>query len=72
MSWFRNLLDCLGDQATIHLAYKEKEPVASICTLHFKRTLVYKYGCSDEKAHNLGGMPSQSVSAVVIVGSEDA
>jgi lipid II:glycine glycyltransferase (peptidoglycan interpeptide bridge formation enzyme) len=26
-------------------------------TLAYKETLVYKYGCSDERFHNLGGMP---------------
>src|SRR5262249_23614503 len=28
-----------------------------ILTLRHKQTLVYKYGCSDKRFHNLGGMP---------------
>ncbi|MGI9102745.1 MAG: lipid II:glycine glycyltransferase FemX [Terriglobales bacterium] len=57
MSWFRNLLDSLGEEATIHVASKAGQPVASIFTLRFKRTLVYKYGGSDQRFHKLGGMP---------------
>jgi hypothetical protein len=57
LSWFRNLLDCLGDRAKIHVVSKDGQPIASIVTLFFKNTLVYKYGCSDGRFHNLGGMP---------------
>jgi len=55
--WFRNLVDCLGDKVTIRTAAKDGRPIASILTLSFKDVLVYKYGCSDERFHNLGGMP---------------
>ena len=55
--WFRNLIACLGDRVTIHVAFKDRLAIASILTLHHARTLVYKYGCSDAKFHNLGGMP---------------
>ena len=55
--WFQNLADCLGDRLTIRLLSKDGQPVASILTLAYKETLVYKYGCSDERFHNLGGMP---------------
>ena len=55
--WFRNLLQYLGDQARIHIASKEGQPIAGIFTVSFKHTLVYKYGCSDGRFHNLGGMP---------------
>jgi CelD/BcsL family acetyltransferase involved in cellulose biosynthesis len=57
LRWFRNLADCLGDRLAIRLVSKDGQPVASILTLAFKETLVYKYGCSDERFHNLGGMP---------------
>jgi lipid II:glycine glycyltransferase (peptidoglycan interpeptide bridge formation enzyme) len=56
-SWFRNILDSLGDMATIHLLSKDAMPAASIMTLKFKKSLVYKYGCSDAKFNNLGGTP---------------
>jgi hypothetical protein len=56
LAWFRNLLECLGDRARIHVASKDGQPIASILTLFFKNTLVYKYGCSDGRFHNLGGM----------------
>jgi hypothetical protein len=57
LEWFRNLLDCVGDGATIHMVSKDGQPVASILTLFYKQTLVYKYGCSDSRFHRLGGMP---------------
>ena len=56
-AWFRNLIDCLGKKVTIHIASKEGQPIAGILTLCFKKTIVYKYGCSDARFHNLGGMP---------------
>jgi hypothetical protein len=55
--WFQNLTDCLGESLTIRLVSKDGQPVASMVTLAFKKTLVYKYGCSDERFHSLGGMP---------------
>jgi hypothetical protein len=55
--WFRNVLDCLGEHAKLRVASKDGRPIAAIFTLHYKRTVVYKYGCSDAQWHNLGGMP---------------
>ena len=57
LPWFRNLIDCLGEKVKIHLASKDERPIAGILTLGFKRTIVYKYGGSDARYHNLGGMP---------------
>jgi len=39
----------------IHVAFKADVPVAGILTLSYKKTLVYKYGCSDSRYSNLGG-----------------
>jgi len=55
--WFRNVLDCLGERALIRVVLKDNQAIAAILTLHFKQTMVYKYGCSDARFHNLGGMP---------------
>ena len=55
--WFRNVLECLGEHAKLRVASKEGTPIAAILTLHYKQTVVYKYGCSDAQWHNLGGMP---------------
>jgi CelD/BcsL family acetyltransferase involved in cellulose biosynthesis len=55
-AWFQNLIDCFGEALKIRLAFKNSLPVASILTLRHKRILLYKYGCSDERFHNLGGM----------------
>jgi lipid II:glycine glycyltransferase (peptidoglycan interpeptide bridge formation enzyme) len=57
LAWFRNLADCLGDRLAIRLVSKDGQPIASILTMSFKNSLVYKYGCSDARFHNLGGMP---------------
>lgn len=56
-SWFQNLAECLGNRFQIHLASKEDQPVASIITLSHRTTLYYKYGCSDTRFNNLGGVP---------------
>jgi hypothetical protein len=53
--WFRNLIDCLGEEAQIRVALQDKRPVAAILTLRHKEALVYKYGCSDTRFNNLGG-----------------
>lgn len=56
-SWFQNLLDCMGENLQIRVARKDGRPIASILTLKHRRSVVYKYGCSNEKMHKLGGMP---------------
>jgi len=55
--WFRNVLGCLGERALIQLVLKNERPIAAILTLHYKETMVYKYGCSDARYHSLGSMP---------------
>jgi hypothetical protein len=57
ISWFRNLIDCLGDRVCIRVASKDARPIAAILTLAFRDTVVYKYGGSDASLHALGGMP---------------
>ena len=57
MAWFRNLVKYLGDKLTIRILSKDGQPVASILTLFYKDSLVYKYGCSDARFHSMGGMP---------------
>lgn len=56
LGWFRNLIDCLGDQLKIRVASKGDRPIASILTLCYKHGIVYKYGCSDARFNNLGAM----------------
>jgi len=56
VDWFRNLLDCLGDQCKIRVASKDGRAIAGMLTLSYKQSMVYKYGCSDERFHNLGAM----------------
>ena len=56
ISWFRNLAECLKDNITIRVASKDGHAVASMITLNHKTSMVYKYGCSDERHHNSGGV----------------
>jgi CelD/BcsL family acetyltransferase involved in cellulose biosynthesis len=54
-TWYRNLVDCLGDALTIRVALKGKQAVAAIITLRSNDALIYKYGCSDIQFNNMGG-----------------
>jgi len=54
--WFRHLMDCFGDALKIRIASKNGHPVAGMVTIRYKDTLVYKYGGSDARLNNLGGM----------------
>jgi lipid II:glycine glycyltransferase (peptidoglycan interpeptide bridge formation enzyme) len=54
--WFRNLLECMGEQAQIRVARRNGAPIAAILTLRHRSTVVFKYGCSDARFHNLGGV----------------
>ena len=56
-SWFHNLSQCMGEQLEIWVARKNHIPVAAILTLRHQQSVMYKYGCSNERSHNLGGMP---------------
>jgi hypothetical protein len=57
VQWFRNLAACMRNQLTIRVASKDGRPIAGILTLEYRDTMVYKYGCSNARYHNLGGMP---------------
>lgn len=57
ISWFRNLVACLGDRLKIRVASKAGRSIASILTLQHGDVMVYKYGASDASSHNLGAMP---------------
>ena len=55
--WFRNLNACMGAEACIRIASKAGTPVAGMLTLRHRNSMVYKYGGSDTRFNNLGGMP---------------
>jgi Acetyltransferase (GNAT) domain len=55
-NWFVNLLKCFGTDLTICVASCKGMPAASIVTLRFKNTVVYKYGATDARFFPLGGM----------------
>jgi len=55
LKWFGCLIDAFGEKLKIRVAFKDGTAVASILTVDHKRTMVYKYGCSDTRYSNLGG-----------------
>jgi hypothetical protein len=56
-TWFENLLQFMGDDVQIRVARKNGNAIAAMLTLRHRWCVTYKYGCSDEKLHKLGGMP---------------
>jgi CelD/BcsL family acetyltransferase involved in cellulose biosynthesis len=55
LSWFRGLIAAFGKDLKIRVASKDGVAVASILTLSHKKSMVYKYGCSDAKSNQFGG-----------------
>jgi CelD/BcsL family acetyltransferase involved in cellulose biosynthesis len=56
LKWFQSLIACMKSNVKIRVAYKGEIPVTAILTISHKQTLIYKYGCSDRRFNNLGGM----------------
>jgi len=53
--WFRGLIAAFGKDLKIRVASKDGVAVASILTLSHKKSMIYKYGCSNSAFNNLGG-----------------
>jgi lipid II:glycine glycyltransferase (peptidoglycan interpeptide bridge formation enzyme) len=47
----------MSPNVRIRVARKGSIPIAAILTLYHRRSVVYKYGCSDERFHHFAGMP---------------
>lgn len=56
LTWFRNLVECVGGNTCIRIASKDHQPVAGILTLSHGKRVVYKYGASDPRLNHLGGI----------------
>jgi lipid II:glycine glycyltransferase (peptidoglycan interpeptide bridge formation enzyme) len=56
-AWFRNLIESMGDKLQIRVVRKDRNPIAAMLTLRHRATIIYKYGCSDQRFHSLGAMP---------------
>jgi hypothetical protein len=54
--WFQSLIECFGNALKIRVAFRNRQAVAAVLTLQYKDTILYKYGCSDARFHNLGAM----------------
>jgi CelD/BcsL family acetyltransferase involved in cellulose biosynthesis len=57
IEWFRNLAQMMRDSVQFRIASKDGAPIATVLTLTHPNSLIYKYGCSDERFHASGGMP---------------
>jgi lipid II:glycine glycyltransferase (peptidoglycan interpeptide bridge formation enzyme) len=53
--WFRELITAFGKELKIRIASRGDLTVAGILTLSHKKSMVYKYGCSNPRYNNLGG-----------------
>lgn len=53
--WFRNLRDCLGEDFTVRVSYKDGEPTAATVDLGFRTAHCSKYSASDQRFSRLGG-----------------
>lgn len=56
-NWFHNLARELGGTIQFRIAQKASAPIAAIVTLTHPNSVIYKYGCSDERYHSTGSMP---------------
>jgi CelD/BcsL family acetyltransferase involved in cellulose biosynthesis len=56
-TWFKNLAQFMGDKVQISVARKDGTAVGAMLTLRHQSSIVYKYGCSDERYHKFGVMP---------------
>jgi len=56
-AWFQNLVQGMGENVQIRLARKNGVAIATILALRHGKRVIFKYGGSDARFHNLGGMP---------------
>jgi Acetyltransferase (GNAT) domain len=54
--WFQSLIDVFGSNLEIRVASVNDRPIAAMMTLRYKEILLFKYGASDHRFHNLGGV----------------
>jgi lipid II:glycine glycyltransferase (peptidoglycan interpeptide bridge formation enzyme) len=55
LAWFRALIGAFGKDLKIRVASEDGVAVASILTLSHKKSMVYKYGCSNAAFNRFGG-----------------
>lgn len=57
IDWFRKLLVCLKERMKISVVLHDGNVIASLISLHYKNTTIYKYGGSNAELHSLAGVP---------------
>ncbi|MGA2965467.1 MAG: GNAT family N-acetyltransferase [Terriglobales bacterium] len=55
LSWFRGIVAAFGGDVKIRVASKDGLPVAAMLTITHKKSMIYKYGCSNAAFHRFGG-----------------
>ncbi len=55
-AWFHGLIATFGKDLKIRVASKDGVAIASILTLSHKKSMIYKYGCSNSAFNRFGGM----------------
>ena len=58
IAWFRNMLSMFGNGARVRIVSCGDVPIASLLTLTHNKSVVYKYGCSDQRYNRHAGMVS--------------
>lgn len=72
--WLQHLMACMGKDACIRIASKAGQPIAGLLTVSHGNKMVYKYGGSDARFHNLGGIPMlfwQAIKEAKAAGAEE-
>lgn len=54
LNWFRGLIAAFRTDLKIRVASKDGLPVASILTLSHRKSMIYKYGCSNAAFNKIG------------------
>jgi lipid II:glycine glycyltransferase (peptidoglycan interpeptide bridge formation enzyme) len=57
VEWFQHLVERMGKDVCIRIAYKNNQPIAGILTLDHAKIMVYKYGGSDARYNSSGATP---------------
>jgi CelD/BcsL family acetyltransferase involved in cellulose biosynthesis len=55
--WFGNLRKHMAENLEIRIVRKNGVAIAGLLSLRHRSSVIYKYGGSDKRFHNLGGMP---------------
>lgn len=58
-SYFERIMDCLGDDCRLYMAFLEDKPIAGTIAICFSQTMKYQYGASSNEYRNV--MPNNQL-----------